>query len=394
MSVVSIKKSAQTKSVTLTRAHEQWRDRPADQRYETLQALLLATRGHKARSINGTGRLKDFRIGVASADSLGGESLYVEGKSGARALPTHWAFGQLCARAKAPAGYMRELPAQLAANCLNHGLQQIDEKAGSFLLRKNDEDQLTLCAATSDKYVRVWNHEIAETLVELEERQDGWQFPEPFRTPGSKSGEAGARGEKGKEQVPVAFASDHDMFAFMVNYARPIDLDGTLLSRGFFIENSEVGARSVRLTTFLFDYVCSNIMVWGAREVTEISMSHVGRIRDKVLDANGEALRTLSAYADLSEAKQIGQIRSAQKLMLGDGKEKVVATLYGKRSLGLSRGVIEAAYEVAVKTPRYGNPDTAWAMVNGLTEVSQTSSYTDERVKIDRAAGSILTMAF
>lgn len=392
MSVVSIKRSAEKSSTTLTQAHEQWRERPADQRYETLEALLAATREYKSRSIDGRGKLSAFTAG--SADG----KLYVQGASGSKATPTHWAFAQLCARAKAPPSYLRELPTEIVASCLNHGLQKQkgeEDKEGSFLLRKDAATgALTLQAATSEKYVRVWNHEIAETLLELQNRQDGWQFPEPFRRPGTEAGSDGARGEKAKKEVPVAFASDHDMFAFMVNYARPIDLDGTLLSRGFFIENSEVGARSVRLTTFLFDFVCSNIMVWGARNVTEISMSHVGRIRDKVLDTNGEALRTLTAYTDLAESEQISQIRQAQKLLLGKGKKEVVAKLYGQRALGLSKNVIEAAYEVAEKTPRYGNPDSAWAMVNGLTEVSQTSAHMDERAKVDRAAGGILTMAF
>ena len=379
-------------SVVLTKAHDQWRERPSDQRFDSLSALLDATREHRARAINGTGFLHDFKVQPSADDG----SLVVVGKEGKEAAPSHWAFGQLCARAGAPAGYLRELPVEIAANALSHGLAKTkSDKKGSFLLRRPlDGQRLNLCAATSGKYVRVWNHEIAETLNELESQNLGWQFPEPFRRPGTEAGSVGARGQIAQKQVPVAYASDHDMFVFMVNYARPIDLDGTLLSRGFFIENSEVGAAAVRLTAFMLDYVCSNIMVWDARNVIELKMSHVGSIRDKVLDVNGEALKTLSAYADLTEHQQIADIRSAQKLILGKGQAEVVSTLFGKRSLGLSQKVLNAAYVVAKETPRYGNPDSAWAMVNGITEVSQRGEYADERLTIDRAAGQILTMAF
>jgi len=388
---MTIKQSSAIGPQTLTKASDEWRTRPADQRYETLDALLAATRAHKASAVNGRGKLSDFSVGLYDDGEL-----FVEGKSGARAKPTHWAFGQLCARASAPAGYIRDLPSELAAKCVNHGLRatKADDTEGSFLLRRGSGDALTLCAATSNKYVRVWNHEIAETLVDLQNVQPSWQFPEPFRKAGQRSGETGARGMAAQKQVPVAFASDHDMFAFMVDYDRPIDLDGTLLSRGFFIENSEVGARAVKLTTFLFDYVCSNIMVWGARNVCEISLSHVGRIRDRVLRADSEVLHTLTAYTDLAASEQVQQIRSAQRKTLGKDKAEVVATVYKNRSLGLSRATLDAAYTVASETPRYGDPRSVWAMVNGLTEVSQRAGFADERAKVDRAAGEVLTMAF
>lgn len=386
--VVSIKQSATEKPTTLTKAHEQWRERPADQRYESLQALLTATRDHKARSIDAHGRLRDFKV-LSS-----GNELYIEGKTKQQATPTHWAFTQLCARAKAPAGYLRELPTDLAAKALSHGLANAEEtKDGSFLLRRG-AGGLELCCATSDRYVRVWNHEIAETLCELESLGLGWQFPEPYRRPGTAAGSEGARGQKAAKQVPIAFASDHDMFAFMVNYARPIDLDGQLLSRGFFIENSEVGARAVKLTMFLFDFVCGNIMVWGARNVQEVSISHIGSVRKNVLDVNGNALKMLSAYADTAESEQIADIRAAQKLLLGETQTEVVGKLFGRRELGLSKKALNAAFEVAKETPRYGDPHSAWAMINGLTEVSQRGEYTDERIDLDRAAGKILKMAF
>jgi hypothetical protein len=65
---------------------------------------------------------------------------------------------------------------------------------------------------------------------------------------------------------------------FMVDDDRRIfeTLPGGGLSRGFFISNSEVGDASFSLTTFLYQYVCGNHMVWGAQGVKNIRIPHIG----------------------------------------------------------------------------------------------------------------------
>ncbi len=384
------------KATTLHKASNQWRERPADQRYDTLPALLAATLGHKTRSSVGRAAVNELTVEVQ-----GGEVMVV-GKAGGMAVPNHWAFGQLCQRAGAPAGYLRGLPTALAAQNLQHGLRTAsDDRQACLLLEQPSANALPgvhalpeLRAITSDTYRRVWNHEVAQALVDLRERQPAWQFPEPFRTATGRTERTWGFSESGK-QVPVAFASDRDMFVFLCDYEHGVEVDGNMLARGFFVENSEVGDAAFRLTMFLFDFVCSNILVWGARNVVEVRMSHVGRIRDRVLESGSEVQSALLAYGSMPASEQLAQIQRARSTLLGTTKEDVTAELFGRKKLGLTRGEIESAQTVAESTPRYGDPRSVWAIVNGLTEVSQRTQYADQRVRLDRAAGNVLqTFAF
>jgi hypothetical protein len=62
-------------------------------------------------------------------------------------------------------------------------------------------------------------------------------------------------------------ASDRDVFVFLVDEARPIELDSQAYYRGFYIWNSEVGKAAFGLASFLYSYVYANRIVWGARDV-------------------------------------------------------------------------------------------------------------------------------
>jgi hypothetical protein len=377
-------KVTQKQGGTLSAASNQWRERPADQRFETLSDLLAGTKQHMMSCRTGTAKINALTV---ECDLPG--NLYVRGAEGNRAIPNHWAFGQLCQRAKAPAGYLRQLPTELAKNCLNQGLKSAEDDGEARLLVRTG-DQLELLAITSEKYKRVWNHEVATALVELQSRQPQWQFPEPFRTAGGRKQATWGEHTEGK-QVSVAFASDHDMFVFLCDYERGIQLpNGDTLARGFFVENSEVGDAAFKITMFLFDFVCSNILVWGAKNVVEVKVNHVGRIRDRVLERNSEVLRALSAYSQSSAGDQLAQIKSAQSTLIGKDAGEVLSTLFGRKSLALAKGDIQAAQVVAANTPRYGDPRSVWAMANGLTEVSQRSGHADARIKLDRAAGQLM----
>jgi hypothetical protein len=296
---------------------------------------------------------------------------------------SNWAFGQFCSRIKAPASYLRTLPAPLAQACINNGIASLPDEQAKVLVNEG-----RIHGFTSERYVRIWNAEMSGWILDLQERAPHWTFPEAFRT---------ANGQKenawGKHEVlPVAFLSDRDMFVFLCDYEHPVTIPGveTPLLRGFWVENSETGAGAVRITLFLFDFVCCNVLVWGARNVIEVKVNHTGRARERVLFDDGEAVKAISAYANRATAGDVSRIVSARKALVADTRADVVTTLYGQRLPGLSKGVIDAAYTVAERTPRYGDPRSVWAMINGLTEVSQNEAYADARIEIDRSAGRLL----
>jgi len=167
-----------------------------------------------------------------------------------------------------------------------------------------------------------------------------------------------------------------------------------MLGRGFFLWNSEVGAKSFGLSTFLYDAICGNHIVWGAKDVKEIKIRHIG-------DANDRAFNSLRMdlveYANSSTSDDAAKIRKARSYVLGGSKDQVLEALIGivaQKRIQLAQGQLDAAYDIAERTPRYGSPRNMWGMVNGLTELSQKSEYADRRVTIDRAAGKLMEIAF
>src|SRR5215475_11967490 len=101
----------------LYEAHSQWRSRPQDQRYESLQELIDAVKGRRMRS-----RSIDVEVEKLSAQT-DGEALVFSSPT-VVAEPTHYSFGQLSGLIKAPPGYLRTLPTDLAVLNLNHGIKE------------------------------------------------------------------------------------------------------------------------------------------------------------------------------------------------------------------------------------------------------------------------------
>lgn len=393
MTSLSMNASSLPSARTLTHASAQWRNRPADERFESLVELRDATRAYAQAS-----RVVECGLGQLHATEHQGE-LVVVGPNGGGVRPTHFAFGQLCSRIGAPAGYLRELPAGLAAQAVSHGLATLGDegKGGNLLLRRTRSGESELHAALSQDYARIWNAEIAERLVQLQDAQPWWTFPTAFKQAGGGA-KAGAWGES--KELPVAFASDRDMFVFLCDYDHGVEItqaDGSkhTLARGFTISNSEVGAGKLEAKFFLFDFVCSNVLIWGARVLSEIDIRHVGKARSRFSSSFRSLVGDLSAAANASSRSDVEAVQRAQNLLIADTQDKVVSHLFAKYGKnGLGKGVIEAAYEVVESTPRYGDPRTVWGMVNGLTEVSQRASHADGRMKIDEIAGDLMSRAF
>lgn len=354
----------------LFQAHQQWASRPADQRFSSLTALYQQTRAYAETARERSG------VPVASlrTENVNGEVQLV-GKGGEPARLTHWSFGQLASRVGAPADYLRQLPATLAAQNLNHGLAkrvQADQSATVKLLA-HVNGSLLLRAITSEKYSRIWNWEIAERLLDYEAM--GWQPARPdFRI---KS-----------DDFPALYASDHDLFAFICHPDRVIRESGNPdgLKRGIIAINSEVGARKLILMRFFYRAMCGNHIIWGAEEVTEVSAVHVGTVRDRLAEYFVTARKILDASASADE-QAIDRAKSAR---IAATKEGLLDALFGKRALGLSRKTIEAGY-TAVNPDQDGDPLTIWGMVQGLTRASQLTPYADVRIEADRAAGRLMT---
>jgi len=102
------------------RVSSEWFNRPADERYLSLNDLGNAVKSRSERSKTRIVESELIRV-EASRDDPERLRLMLPDAPGPVA-PTHWSFGQLASLVGAPATYLRQLPAPLAAINLQHGL--------------------------------------------------------------------------------------------------------------------------------------------------------------------------------------------------------------------------------------------------------------------------------
>ena len=368
---------------TLGHAFDQWANRPADQRFGgddegAMAALQSATLHHREASVEATDiSLRQCRIDTLIDGISGDRAPVLVGPNGVRSSFTHYAFGQLARNVGAPAGYLRGLPAPLAVANLNEGLAKLPEGDAPCNLLFTQNGDLRLRALTSERYTRIWNSDVVSRLIALRERAPEWK-PAPAAFDGSRG----------------LYASDEDMFAFLVDNDRRIFEKGPGggLGRGFFVWNSEVGAASFGIMTFLYEYVCGNHRVWGAQGVHDLRIRHVGNADHTAFASMAVELRK---YADSSAAGDELRVEAAQKHIFGATKDEVLDAVFGIAGLGISRKVLSAGYDKAVeRTDWYGSPNSAWGISGGLTEIARDLPVTSERVRLDRAAGKIVQIAF
>lgn len=390
----------------LFKAANQWSTRPADERFWDIQDALEATSRYADTSIEKTVHYRDLRVDVAGPTGQPPTEVKLMGRSGVPARLSHWAFGQLAQLAGAPASYLRSLPPTLVAQNLNHGLKQRSDDAQGRMLFHPDGQDVYLRAITGDKYARIWNAEIFERLMDL--RNSGWRVPpgrpavaDPRARPATEADVLRRSNSVGGLKIKVGdmiapsgvYASGHDMFAFLINEERRID-DGSEdgLTRGVFFWNSEVGARSFGMQTFLLKAVCGNHIVWGASKVREIRIRHVGA---GVRSAFQQVAIEMRRYADSSASEDEARITAAKSVVLGGTKDEVLEALFAtiaKKRIPLAQSTLAEAYDLAeVRTADYGAANTAWAIGNALTEVSQRETYAEDRVAIDSAAGRLMS---
>jgi hypothetical protein len=357
-------------SSILMTAFNQWANRPADESFDSLEALHNHVLAQWKASAESTTNVKALRVDVIDDQPV------LVGPSGIPARFTHHSFQQFARRVGAPASYLRQLPALLAAQNLNNGIESLNLGTGeddkTLFLRTNKG--FLVRAFNTDSYTRFLNHEITARLLRLQ-REQGWH-PAP----------AAFDGKRG------LYAGDRDMFVFMVDDDRRIfeTLPGGGLSRGFFVSNSEIGnSRSFKLTMFLYEWICGNHRVVGAKDITEISIPHRGdAAENRAMNAVGVELRK---YANVAASEQEAMITKARATIVGSNKDEILDAIFGLKVQGLTRDVIGKGYDVAVKQEeRYGNPNSAWAITGGITEYATTIEYADERNVIDRAAGKLL----
>ena len=369
--------------IELMQASRQWATRPSDERFTSLHALGAKVRHEREISRERTISLRNLVFEQATGDETYGMQVVNRANPGKAAIPTHWAVSQLAAKAGAPAGYLRNLPAPLAADCLNFGLHVSKEAEDSKLLFRSN-GKVELASATGPNYGRVWNSDIADALV----RNFGDGVSGDWRVPG----EFGKAVNVTKDNTTL-YASDRDMFVFLADETNRVNIDGRRsignstatnrgLARGFFVWNSEVGAATLGVAMFLFDYACSNRIVWGAQGFREIKIRHTVSAPDRFIE---QVTPVLNKMHNASALPIEQTIKAAQQSRLDES----VTDFLSKRRYSANRiGNVIAAFEAEEDRPI----ETIWDVVTGMTAAAKSIQWQDDRVAMERDAGKVLDL--
>ena len=348
----------------LVEASNQWANRPKDQRYETLAALRESVHGRRLRS-----RSVDLAMDSVSAKVENGEIVINSAITPCR--PTHWSFGQLAWCSGAPASYIRELPAPLAVQCINHGLKNRGTRDENKFMTVTDPNGglNTLQAITSTSYGRIWDAEVIDAVQRVNEKS-GMKFFNPKDWTGKPSG---------------LYASDHDVFVFMIDGGSIVDGPRAEINRGFIVSNSETCARSFSLMTFLFNKVCGNHIIWDATDVNRLSFKHFANAPTRF---DQEVFPMLKAYSESSAKPVADAVKRAQKYLLPETLDEIYAWT-GKNGKFNKAEINEA---VAFAKKEEGDCRTLWQYVQGFTAYARGFDYIDARVDLEKRAGDLLNI--
>lgn len=345
-------------------AHRQWLSRTPDESFANLDSLerFVVNRqslSHERDDVPLSG------LKVIPTDS---GDLRIGNNAGTIGF-TNWSFSQLTTKIKTPGDFLKELPAQMAADVLNERIRQF-EGMKVQLLGQGD----TLRAITSPRYGRIWDSSLVSLVKKMIE---GTGFTNPMMYP--------VGGVFGGTKVPGGlFASDRDCFMVLQDETKVIEVNGEKLHRAFAFYNSEVGARVIGGVFMLLREICGNLMFHGMKEIFSFKAKHIGdsvenRVRLRFAEA---APKLLNAGTGNEEAA----IRKAMEFRDWTTRDEAIEFLVEKGDFTkkLSEKAIDAA------DLEEGHHDTLWNLVQGLTAVARQAPNMDTHMGIAMQAGRLL----
>ena len=361
----------------LTACSTEWASRPADERFTSLPALHDAMQASRDRAKATAVSSRGLIFEPHPENPRSGLQIVSKRDAFAPSVATNWSFNQMSRLAGAPASYLNKLPAPIAADCLNYGLRFDRDIEDVGVLVSADDDSSRLRAATGPNYGRVWNSDITGALMDRfgDGRTGDWRIP----------GEFGKDVVIGKHNTTL-YGSDRDMFVFLADEKNRVQVANRRngqpgdMARGFFVWNSEVGAKSLGVAFFLFDFVCMNRIVWGVKEYTEKRLRHTVGAPDRWLD---EVAPIMLEYS-MSSAMPVEQtIKAAQERKLDD-----VDDFLAKRFSPRQATQFQSVHEMEEGRPI----ETIWDAVAAITATAREMPNNDTRVELEKQGGALLDL--
>ena len=369
------------------RVSSEWFSRPDDERFLSLTDLYASVKGRAARSRTRTVESAAIRV-EASRDDAERLALRLP-ENDETVAPTHWSFGQLASLVGAPASYLRQLPAPLAAINLQYGLAS--HRAEQVKTLETQDGRMELRAVTGPDYGRIYDHELVAAVQKIAGDGVGdtrWKVPGVLDW---SSGVYNPNVDVSRETTTL-YASDRDVFLFLVDDLNPIEAgrlpDGSpdLFFRGFYCWNSEVGAKTLGLASFYLRAVCQNRNLWGVEDFQEIVIRHSKYASDRFAR---EAAPALTRFAESSPMPFINGVKAA--------REKTVARTDEDRSDFLrKRGFSKAETATIIETvlAEEGRPPASvFDFVQGITAVARGKAHQDARLEMEGKAKRLFEFA-
>lgn len=344
---------------------KEWASRPMDQRFLTVEDLHNFNLQKRQNSAEKGVALDHCRVLVNSD----GDLLLNKGDGVGGARMNNWSFGQVCQRANAPAGYLRSLPAELAAIPLQWSLEQKREDAKLYLGRF--DNGWTLKSATSESYGRIFDADMTDALIKNLDL-NMWKVP------------SASYATKDPKRATTLYASDRDCFVALVDDSRHIMEPGTNspLYRGMIVRNSEVGAATFEMILFLYRTICDNRIIWGGQELSHLKIRHSSGAPMRFIK---EAQPQLQRYLEAGTQNTVETIAKLQGDTIGDTSKDVQSWLQAR---GFTKSQAKTVTEKAELEP--GNPRSRWNVIQGITSMAQDCPFGDERLDVERMATKLM----
>ncbi|MCP4701535.1 MAG: DUF945 domain-containing protein [Gammaproteobacteria bacterium] len=377
------------KGQMISSVSSQWNNRPDDERFTSLSDMAEFKRAESAASRANNYDVKD--VNIWSPDYTGilaqTDDLRIDLPDTVDPVrPTHWSFGQFCSLIGAPARYMRTLPSQLASDNMNFGLARFPSEVVKVYQRIDGSAEVR--AFTGPKYGRIPDYQVIESVMRIAGNGNG---DTNWKVPGTMEWGSGVY----DPYVPTSknnttlFCSDRDIFLFLVDDTHPIEVgrlpngDPDLMFRGFYVWNSEVGARTLGIATMYMRAVCCNRLLWGVEQFSEIKIKHS---RNAMAGFRNQIAPALESYTRGDAQRVVEGVRNAQSTTIARTDEDAMDFLTRRKfSKKQARDIMTAVEEEELRPMR-----SAWDAAQGITAVARNIGHQDTRLDFEIRAKTIL----
>lgn len=344
-----------------------WLQHKAGTRHENMAGLLDFLKDRSSRALTEVVQNKEIELACVeqpeTRDDLNKLAFLVNGQP--REM-THYSFGQLAGLAKAPAKYLRSLPAALVKDAIEFGLRfnrEVEEVKPYF-------DANELRSINGPSYGRVDDWEVVEAVQSILD---------------------GGRWVPAEKHMGLS-VTDRSLQMFLIDQSNPIVVGKTLrgdddvMYRGLRIMNSELGYSSLAVQGFTFRSYCLNGCIFGKGEIEQITIRHS---KNAPARWAREVQPAIEAYTTQDNSLFVEQVQKVKETIVAKDDEAAVAFMNNR---GLSRTQARSAIE-RIEQEEGSRARTAWDLAQGITSLARDISITENRADLEKVAGDIWTKA-